>query len=130
MTCKEYHIDLYCDIRNIDFSFVLDNHLTTILDNLLENAIEAAKNATKKTIELTIKQNNLNFVVINLCNTCSYKPKFKYGEPKTTKENKDIHGFGIKSIRRILKNYDGSINFDFDSNNYQFSTTVILKSSQ
>lgn len=128
MVYKDLSIDFYCDIRSIDFSFISDNHLTTILDNLLENAIEASKNSINKTIDLTIKQNNLNFVVINLCNSCSIKPIFKNGELKTTKKNKEIHGFGIKSIRRIIKNYDGSIDFSFNSDTQQFSTTVILKS--
>lgn len=128
MVCKDLSIDFYCDIRSIDFSFISDNHLTTILDNLLENAIEASKNSINKTIDLTIKQNNLNFLVINLCNSCSIKPLFKNGELKTTKKNKEIHGFGIKSIRRIIKNYDGSIDFSFNQDTQQFSTTVILKS--
>lgn len=128
MVCKDLSIDFYCDIRSIDFSFISDNHLTTILDNLLENAIEASKNSINKTIDLTIKQNNLNFVVINLCNSCSIKPLFKNGELKTTKKNKEIHGFGIKSIRRIIKHYDGSIDFSFNTDTQQFSTTVILKS--
>ena len=44
-TCKDKTIDFYCDIRDIDFSFMYDNDITSLLDNLLENAIEATQNA-------------------------------------------------------------------------------------
>lgn len=36
--CRDNGIDFYCDIRDIDFSFMTENNLTAILDNLLENA--------------------------------------------------------------------------------------------
>ena len=127
MLCKESDIDFYCDIRNIDFSFVPDTYLTSILDNLLENAFEASKNSKEKTIELTIKNNNVNFVIITLENSCLYPPKIKMGELQTTKSNKDIHGYGIKSIKRIAKELDGVVDYSYDQNTMVFTFKVILK---
>ena len=130
MLCKDNGIDFYCDIRDIDFSFISDANLTSILDNLLENAFEAAKDSKKKTIELTIRKTNVNFVVIHLENSCSQPPNFKRGELQTTKANKDIHGYGIKSIKRIIKDYDGMINHSYDSETMIFTFAVILNSSK
>lgn len=125
--CKTSSIDFYCDIRDIDFSFISDANLTAILDNLLENAIEAAKDSKNKTIELTIKESNENFVAINLENSCTTAPKKSGGELKTTKHNKDIHGFGIKSIKRIAKEYSGDVDYSFDENTMVFTFTVVLQ---
>ncbi len=127
--CKTYNIDFYCDIRDIDFSFISDANLTAVLDNLLENAVEASKDSELKTIELTIKESNSNFVAIHLENSCATAPKKSGGELKTTKSNKDIHGFGIKSIKRIAKEYNGNIDYSFNENTMVFTFTVVLTKS-
>ena len=128
--CKDVDIDFYCDVRDIDFSFISDANLTSILDNLLENAFEATKNSKNKTIELSIRKTNVNFVVIQLENSCSQSPKLKKGELQTTKANKDIHGYGIKSIKRITKDYDGMINYSYDPEMMIFTFTVVLNASK
>lgn len=127
--CKTLGIDFYCDIRDIDFSFISDANLTAILDNLLENAIEAAKDSKNKTIELTIKESNENFVAINLENSCSTPPKKSGGELITTKTDKEVHGYGIKSIKRIAREYNGNIDYTFNENTMVFTFTVVLTKS-
>ena len=128
--CKTFGIDFYCDIRDIDFSFISDANLTAILDNLLENAIEAAKDSELKTIELTIKESNENFVAINLENSCVTAPKKSGGELITTKSDKEVHGYGIRSIKRIAKEYNGNINYSFDEKTMTFVFTVVLNKSK
>ena len=127
-TCEENNIDFYCDIRDIDFSFITDNDITAILDNLLENAVESAKLSKEKIIDLSIKPTNVNFISILLKNSCSTFPNIKNGELITTKQNKIIHGFGINSIKKIVKNYSGYIHYEFNENDMQFLTTLVLKS--
>ncbi|MBQ8539238.1 MAG: GHKL domain-containing protein [Ruminococcus sp.] len=128
--CKTFGIDFYCDIRDIDFSFISDANMTAILDNLLENAIEAAKDSDNKIIELTIKESNSNFVAINLENSCSTPPKKSGGELITTKTDKEVHGYGIRSIKRIAKEYNGNINYSFDEKTMTFVFTVVLNRSK
>lgn len=125
--CKENGIDFHCDIRDIDFSFISDNNLTSLFDNLLENALEASLNACNKKIELIVKLTNTNFISINIWNYCSNVPNLKKGKLLTTKENKSTHGFGIKSIERIVNEYDGNINFSFDNETMKFTLTVVFK---
>lgn len=127
LTCAKNGIEFYCDIRDIDFSFLSDNNLTALLDNLLENAVEAVIKSDKKIIELTIKPTNLNFVTIHIENSCSSEPTLKGGKPLTTKENKSLHGYGIKSIERIAKEYNGDIDYFFDKEEMLFTFKVILK---
>lgn len=127
MSYKENNIDFYCDIRDIDFSFISDNNLTSILDNLLENALEASKNSAQKSIELTIKPANINFIAITIWNYCSNVPNIKNGKLITTKKNKSIHGFGIKGIERIAKEYNGNIDYSFDSETMIFTFKIILR---
>lgn len=124
--CKGLGINFYCDVRNVDFSFISDSNLISILDNLLENAVEAAKDSEDKLIELTVNYVNENFVVINLVNSCSSKPIKVNGELKSTKEHKGIHGYGLKIIKRIAKENGGSVNYNFDENKMQFTISVVL----
>lgn len=126
-TYKESDIDFFCDIRDIDFSFMAENDITAVLDNLLENAFEASEKSKDKRIELLIYSSNVNYVAININNTCATTPIMNNGKFVTTKKEPSIHGYGIKSIKRIVKKYDGSISFSFDESNNLFITKLVLK---
>lgn len=125
--CKENGVDFYCDIRDIDFSCISDNDITALLDNLLENALEASQKAENKKMELTVKQTNTNYMVINVWNYCAKAPDMKDGKLQTTKSNKFIHGYGIKSIKRIAKQYNGNVSYNFEPEEMKFSIAVVLK---
>ncbi len=127
IACNESGIDFFCDIRNIDFSFISDNNITSLFDNLLENALEASRDAENKKIEITVFQTNTNYISINVWNYCAKAPNFVNGKLLTTKQNKTIHGFGIKSIERIAKEYEGNVNYSFDKNEMKFISSVVLK---
>ena len=45
----------------------------------------------------------------------------------TTKKNKLRHGYGMKSIQRVVDKYEGDSRFYFDEENYTFHTILILK---
>ena len=120
-------ITFNCDIRNIDFSFIADNDLTSLLDNLLENALEASRDSEEKKVELLIIPTNVNYISISLNNTYSVAPNIKNGKLITTKKKSAPHGYGIKSIKRIADKYDGDVSFDYDDTSSQFIARIILK---
>lgn len=124
---KENNTDFSCDIRNIDFSFISDNDLTAILDNLLENALEASQGSEEKSVELIIYPTNVNYIAINLNNSCAVAPTIKNEKLVTTKKDSTIHGYGIKSIKRIVKNYDGNISFEYIESTNTFCVKIVLK---
>ena len=120
-------ITFNCDIRNIDFSFIADNNLTSLLDNLLENALEASGDSEEKKVELLITPTNVNYISLTLNNSCSTAPNIKNGKLITTKKKSAPHGYGIKSIKRIADKYDGDVSFDYDESNSLFTMRIILK---
>ncbi len=123
-------ITFNCDIRNIDFSFISDNDLTSLLDNLLENALEASRDSEEKKVELLITSTNVNYISISLNNTCSVAPNIKNGKLITTKKKSAPHGYGFKSIKRIADKYDGDVSFDYDDTSSFFIARIIIKNEQ
>lgn len=124
--CRLSGLDFFCDIRSVDLSFVPDDKLTSIFDNILENAVDNAKNSVSKKIDLIVNEVNKNFIVITAENSCSQKPVKRNGELISTKKQSGLHGFGIKSIKRIAKEYNGKVDFDFDDERMIFSITIAL----
>ena len=125
-------ITFNCDIRNIDFSFIDDNDLTSLLDNLLENALEASRDSEEKKVDLLIAPTNVNYISISLNNTCSVAPcsvapNIKNGKLITTKKKSAPHGYGIKSIKRIADKYDGDVSFDYETETKTFQIRIILR---
>lgn len=104
---------------------VSESEICVVLGNLLDNAIEAAGKVEKNLgwIKVLIgKQNEMIFFKIE--NSFLTEPILKNGEYITTKENKNAHGYGIKSVKRIIKNCDGTISFE--AKNRTFSVRIIL----
>ncbi len=125
-----------CKINNIVFDFdVKNNNLSnidyydtvTILGNLLDNAVEAVEKTGKKHISFETDFRN-NFSVVIISNSCEHNPLMEEHEtPTTTKENSRLHGFGLKSVKKAVKKYNGDIAFDYDEINRLFIVTVMIE---
>lgn len=115
---KEKNIK-YCHSILSKFYFTLEDIDTCILfGNLFDNAIEACDkivNNAERRIEFTIEKMN-DIYVVQLKNSVKTDGKIllNNGEFVTSKEDKKAHGYGICSIKEILKNYDADINYKIE----------------
>lgn len=129
--CAKQNISFLTDIRSGTTSFISDSDLTALFCNLLENAMEASYNLPNAFIEVTVNQKeNIPITIITVINS-SRKivfPKQSHYLP-TTKSDKQKHGFGIKSIQKIVDHYHGNFQMYYDDNNATFHTIITLKSS-
>lgn len=110
---------LLCNSQNIRFSCIADGKCLNFIDeadlysffgNILDNAIEAVSkpDVQEKLISLSVKQTG-GLISINEHNYYSGELDFESGLPLTTKQNKQYHGYGMKSIKNIVEKYGGEI---------------------
>lgn len=90
-----------------------ETETSVLFGNLLDNAIEACKKMKTETrwIRVEIRQRK-GFLFFTIANSIGKRPQEKDGEFVSDKEDKKVHGYGLKSIRRIVKKYDGSFQCD------------------
>lgn len=110
---------LISDERNIAFSCMVDGaplnfmdkaDLYALLGNALDNALEQQMKEEEEMRMMSLRiQRSGQMVMIHLENTCSNSLVFHDGMPLTTKEDKNYHGFGVRSMSYIVKKYDGNI---------------------
>lgn len=110
--CREHQIQVSCvaDTDQMDFIDAID--LYAILGNVMDNAIEAVeklKETEKRQIDVLIYRQQ-NFLVMNIINPMVEQLTYQEGLPVTTKKDQRFHGFGLLSVRHILKKYDGFLN--------------------
>lgn len=99
--------------------------LVIAVGNLLDNAIEACENVSKdkRYIKIKIIQRDSR-VFAEIENSFSGEIKVdKNGELVTTKKCSDLHGYGIKSIKKALENVG---DFVYHEEGEKFCATVIL----
>ena len=128
--CRLNGVKFETDIRNVDFSFMDKSELTSLLDNLLENAYEAAVNSYDKRIDLFVENKNEHYLIVKVKNSCDTTPKQKGNIFISSKSNQNYHGIGLKSIKRIAQKYDGSSDFEYDTENKIFCSVIMLKSNE
>jgi hypothetical protein len=109
-----------CLKNKISFSVMADgkqlNKLSEIdiyslIGNALDNAIEATqriKDEDARVISFYLRREN-GVVSIHVENTFIADTKFVGGIPQTIKDDKRMHGFGVKSMINIAKKYNGNL---------------------
>lgn len=127
--CIEKGIGFHADIRKNLLRQMNQNDLTSLFCNLLDNAVEAAENIPDSFIDLMVqKKENTPFVVIVLVNSCRSMPDFdQNGFPFSHKSGIVRHGFGIKSIRKAVGQYQGDLKMYYDDATATFHTIITLK---
>lgn len=108
--CNAENISLTCMLNGTDLDFMKETDVYTLFGNALDNAIEAVQKLDEKHRVITVTgSKNENLVSVGIANYCLNPPEFQGGIPKTTKENREYHGFGVRSIRDIVEKYGGNL---------------------
>lgn len=107
--CKDRQIQVSCVADAGQLTFMDSIDLYALLGNAMDNAIEAVekfKDTEKRQIDVIIYRKQ-NFMVVNIINPLAETLTYRDGLPVTTKKDADFHGFGLRSMRQILKKYNG-----------------------
>ena len=110
MVCQKREIELKVIIEGQSLSFMDDMDISALFGNMLDNAIESVsrqKEKEKRLIWLYVSREK-QFVRIRTENYCDEKIRFRNGMPVTTKKDKRLHGYGMKSICATVEKYGGS----------------------
>lgn len=120
-----YHVDIRCGSTD----FISDADLTSLFFNLLENALEAAAGMPDAHLDLSSDhRNDKSFTVIKLVNSCRADPLPGDGDViPSSKSDRRLHGFGLKSIRRVVRKYNGDLKMYYTAEDTTFHTIIVLK---
>lgn len=111
MICQNKEIELKFIVDGGALSFMEDMDVSALFGNMLDNAIESAEKQQekqKRLIWLYVTKEK-QFVRIRTENYCDEKVRFKNGMPVTTKKDRRLHGYGMKSIKSTVEKYHGSV---------------------
>lgn len=128
-----------CDALEITFdATVIDGSLLsameevdiyTIFGNAIDNAIECLQKAPKEKRLLRVNLNHVNGMAkIQIENYTSQAIDMENGFPESSKKIKGTHGFGVKSIARTIKKYNGIIHYTTEDD--MFILTIIFPYNQ
>lgn len=107
-----------------DFDSFEEYDIVMLFANLMDNAIEASKevNSPRIDIAITTKMNYLSIVIGNKIEKSVLSVNSSL---KTSKSNKEQHGFGIQSVKQIADKYYGMT--DFYEQDNMFYADIMLK---
>lgn len=120
LTCDKYHIQFTYMVDGKKFSFMEETDIYAMLGNMMDNAIESVAkepDVEKRIIQFVAYAKNDNFYIC-MDNYCSRKIVLKDGFPVTSKEDKNYHGFGLRSIFYIAKTYGGCARIKNESQHF------------
>ena len=110
--CKNRGIQVSCVADGSQMDFINTIDLYALLGNAMDNAIEAVEHfeeVEKRQIDVLIYRQQ-NFLVMNVINPIPQHLEYDGDFPITSKKDKRVHGFGIRSMKYIVKQYDGFLN--------------------
>lgn len=118
MLCRSEQITMECYVDARGMNFMDAMHICSIFGNALDNAIEYERRideTEKRLIKVSVFSEN-HFVMIHISNYCEQAIQISLEEPQTTKQNPEMHGYGIKGMRLAVEKYDGHMNIKQENN--------------
>lgn len=125
--CKEAGVTFEVEACCSKLDFMADNDIIALLGNLFDNSLEAAKVTKEKKVVFAAYIRNDDYIHIEMKNSCDNPPRTIAGKLITSKGNIFHHGYGTKSIRRVLRKYDGKFKWTYDEKKKLFGTVCVVK---
>jgi hypothetical protein len=123
--CANHDITLSCMADGSKLSFIKDSDIFSLFGNAIDNAIDALENepVDKRNIVINVKA-SFGFIMIHFDNYCETPVSFVDGLPQTTKDKKDLHGYGTKSIAYIVDKYKGTTVFSHNDGLFNVNIAI------
>lgn len=122
---KEITCIPYLDGSLLDFVDPLD--LCTLVGNAMDNAIESCAQIAEKERRLirlhTVRRGGT--VLLTVRNTFAVRPDLRNGLPATTKTDAAAHGYGMRNMRYIAEQYNGSLSYRNEAD--EFVLSIVLE---
>lgn len=139
MTAKEKGICFELQASPLARLPFTDREICSLFGNLLDNAIEACERVMQSTgntsensitvnrekmpeIRVKIEQQN-QMLFVKILNSTDGLPERKERGFLTRKGDPSLHGYGLKSVERIVADYDGVITYDADGKFFTVTVT-------
>lgn len=111
LTCEHRDIKWTCMADGSRLAFLDPVDLYAVFGNALDNAIEgvqALRDPEQRVIAVTVF-NRGSLAILQIENYYDGELQLQDGLPQSTKGDDANHGFGMKSIRRVVEKYGGSL---------------------
>lgn len=121
---KHIKIDIFVEV-GFKIEFMREIDIVSVLGNLLDNAMEAAQKCEKGLVSVALyMENGGRLVICRIENNYVDEPRKEETKLLTTKENPELHGIGLKNVKRLIEQYSGYLQQEYENGVYV--TTVIL----
>lgn len=102
-------IDFYSEIEFSEIQFINPMDVCTIFSNAIDNAIEACDKISDSELKrITVKAKKVKeFLSITFENSNFDTVILESQMIKTSKSDKQLHGFGLNNIRKVVEKYQG-----------------------
>lgn len=123
--CATHGIQFTCIAEGGRMAFMETMDIFSLFGNILDNAIECEAKLPPEArfIHLSVRAVN-RLLFIHAENHFEGTLELRDGIPLTTKADKDYHGYGMLSIRRIVEKYSG--NFEISAEDQLFQIDIML----
>ncbi len=128
--CRKLGIQFTCIIDGTAVNFMGTTDLYVLFGNLLDNAIEAVSklpDGEVKIIQVTVRRER-GFVIITTENSYIGDLSWSEGRLITSKADKRNHGFGIRSIEKVVHKYGGR--YSISTEDQIFSISIVFPVNQ
>jgi two-component system sensor histidine kinase AgrC len=99
--------------------------LNIVLGNLLENAICASQESKEQFLKVSLLSKQ-GLLYIDISNSHSGNLKIKNGHFITTKNNLELHGIGLGSVKEILSKNNSTLSIDYNHNKFEVHVLYYL----
>ena len=126
LRCMQHKINMSCVVDGTLFDSMDVMDICSIFGNALDNAIECElkiEDYNKRMIHVDAFSEK-SFLIIRFENYYEGDIEFAQGMPVTTKTEKSLHGYGLKSLRYTVHKYKGEVQIDVKDN--WFSLRILI----
>ena len=125
---EQRRITLSCMADGKILNFMESSDLFSMMNNAMDNAIAAVslvEDQEKRCISVNVRGEK-GMAVIHVTNY--FLPETLHGDvlPETTKNDKALHGFGMRSIQFIAEKYDGIMSFQTEQDLFMLNICIPL----
>lgn len=129
LTCSGEGIVLTVMAEGSSLGFMAPADIYSLFGNALDNAIEAVRDVTdaeRRAIAVSVQRRG-RMVAVSVENCCAHVPRIPEGGlPETTKNDRENHGFGMRSMRQIAERYGGSLHAGVESDVFYLNVLLAM----